>query len=31
MEEVSGSLLSYAGEFEGVARKKWIGTKDAQL
>lgn len=27
MEEVSGSLLSYAGEFEGVAQKKWIGTK----
>ena len=27
MEEVSGSLLSYAGEFEGVQRKKWIGTK----
>ncbi|MDE5697181.1 MAG: glycosyl transferase GT17 family protein [Lachnospiraceae bacterium] len=27
MEEVSGSLLSYAGEFEGVARRKWIGTK----
>ncbi|MDE6220450.1 MAG: glycosyltransferase, partial [Lachnospiraceae bacterium] len=27
MEEVSGSLLSYAGEFEGVKRKKWIGTK----
>ena len=27
MVEVSGSLLSYAGEFEGVARKKWIGTK----
>ncbi|MBO5031567.1 MAG: glycosyl transferase GT17 family protein [Lachnospiraceae bacterium] len=27
MEEVSGNLLSYAGEFEGVARKKWIGTK----
>lgn len=27
MEEISGSLLSYAGEFEGVARKKWIGTK----
>ncbi len=26
MEEVSGSLLSYAGEFEGVERKKWIGT-----
>lgn len=27
MEEVSGSLLSYAGEFEGVEHKKWIGTK----
>lgn len=27
MEEVSGSLLSYAGEFDGVAHKKWIGTK----
>ncbi|MDE6620277.1 MAG: glycosyltransferase [Lachnospiraceae bacterium] len=27
MEEISGNLLSYAGEFEGVARKKWIGTK----
>ncbi|MBQ7943830.1 MAG: glycosyl transferase GT17 family protein [Lachnospiraceae bacterium] len=27
MEEVSGSLLSYAGEFEGVERKKWIGSK----
>lgn len=27
MEEVSGNLLSYAGEFDGVARKKWIGTK----
>ena len=27
MEEVSGNLLSYAGEFEGVGRKKWIGTK----
>lgn len=27
MEEISGSLLSYAGEFEGVERKKWIGTK----
>ncbi|MCM1182512.1 MAG: glycosyl transferase GT17 family protein [Roseburia sp.] len=27
MEEVSGKLLSYAGEFEGVARKKWIGSK----
>jgi beta-1,4-mannosyl-glycoprotein beta-1,4-N-acetylglucosaminyltransferase len=27
MEEVSGNLLSYAGEFEDVERKKWIGTK----
>lgn len=27
MEEVSGKLLSYAGEFEGVERKKWIGSK----
>lgn len=27
MEEVSGSLLSYAGEFDGVVHKKWIGTK----
>ena len=27
MEEVSGNLLSYAGEFEGVERKKWIGSK----
>lgn len=27
MEEVSGNLLSYAGEFEGVGRRKWIGTK----
>lgn len=27
MEEISGNLLSYAGEFEGVAHKKWIGTK----
>ncbi|MCI7595898.1 MAG: glycosyl transferase GT17 family protein [Lachnospiraceae bacterium] len=27
MEEVSGSLLSYAGEFEGVERKQWIGSK----
>lgn len=27
MEEVSGNLLSYAGEFEGVKRKKWIGSK----
>lgn len=27
MEEVSGNLLSYAGEFPGVKRKKWIGSK----
>ena len=27
MEEVSGNLLSYAGEFEGVECKKWIETK----
>lgn len=27
MEEISGSLLSYAGEFSGVKQKKWIGTK----
>ena len=27
MEEVSGNLLSFAGEFEGVVEKKWIGTK----
>ncbi|MDD3369705.1 MAG: glycosyl transferase GT17 family protein [Lachnospiraceae bacterium] len=27
MEEISGNLLSYAGEFEGVTRKKWIGSK----
>ena len=27
MEEVSGTLLSYAGEFEGVEHKQWIGTK----
>lgn len=27
MEEVSGNLLSYAGEFEGVTQKKWIGSK----
>lgn len=27
MEEVSGNLLSYAGEFEGVEKKKWIGSK----
>lgn len=27
MEEVSGKLLSYAGDFEGVAKPQWIGTK----
>ena len=27
MEEVSGNLLSYAGEFPGVEKKKWIGSK----
>ena len=27
MEEVSGNLLSYAGEFDGVEHKKWIGSK----
>ncbi len=27
MEEVSGKLLAYCGEFEGVERKQWLGTK----
>lgn len=27
MEEVSGKLLSYAGDFEGVERPMWIGSK----
>lgn len=27
MEEVSGALLSVTGEFEGVTKKKWLGTK----
>ena len=27
MEEVSGKLLSYAGDFEGVEKKQWIGSK----
>lgn len=27
MEEVSGNLLSYAGDFEGVEKKQWIGSK----
>jgi len=27
MEEVSGNLLAYCGEFDGVTDKKWLGTK----
>ena len=27
MEEISGKLLSYAGDFEGVEKKQWIGSK----
>ena len=27
MEEVSGNLLSITGEFRGVERKQWLGTK----
>lgn len=27
LEEVSGSLLSFTGEFDGVRRKKWLGSK----
>ncbi len=27
MEEVSGKLLAYCGEFEGVEQKQWLGTK----
>lgn len=27
MEETTGSLLAYCGEFEGVEHKKWLGTK----
>lgn len=27
MEELSGKLLSYAGDFEGVKQKQWIGSK----
>lgn len=27
MEEVSGNLLSYGGEFPGVTDKKWLGTR----
>lgn len=27
MEEVSGKLLSYAGDFDGVDHKQWIGSK----
>ncbi len=31
LEETTGNLLSYAGEFEGVARRRWIGSKMASL
>lgn len=27
MEEVSGNLLSYGGEFPGVSKKQWLGTR----
>lgn len=27
MEETSGNLLAYCGEFAGVERKKWLGSK----
>jgi beta-1,4-mannosyl-glycoprotein beta-1,4-N-acetylglucosaminyltransferase len=27
LEEISGSLLSYTGEFDNVLQKKWLGTK----
>lgn len=27
MEEISGNLLSITGEFPGVARRQWLGTK----
>ena len=27
MEEISGNLLAYCGEFAGVERKKWLGSK----
>lgn len=27
MEEVSGKLLSFAGDFDGVEKKQWIGSK----
>lgn len=27
MEEVSGNLLAYCGEFEDVSHKQWLGTK----
>ncbi len=31
LEETTGNLLSYAGEFEGVKRKRWIGSKMATM
>jgi beta-1,4-mannosyl-glycoprotein beta-1,4-N-acetylglucosaminyltransferase len=27
LEETSGHLLSFTGEFEGIERKRWLGTK----
>ncbi len=27
LEEVTGSLLAYGGDFEGVEKKRWIGTR----
>jgi len=27
LEEVSGSLLSFSGEFPGIKKKKWLGSK----
>ena len=31
LEEVTGKLLAYGGEFEGVQKKKWIGTRMCSL
>ena len=30
MEEVSGNLLSYAGEFPGIKKKQWIGSSGSR-
>lgn len=27
LEEISGNLLSYSGDFEGVKKRKWLGSK----